>query len=93
MKKILFVLATILGVAFFAPNTAEAGGPRVYVSFGFPGYYYSGGYYCSPGPVYYAPRPYYYRPVRAYYGPRRYYRAKYYRGGYRNYYRGRRYCP
>ena len=91
MKKILFVLATILGLAFFAPNAAEAGGPRVYVSFGFPGVVYpAGGYYCDPAPVYYAPRPYYYRrPVRAvYYGePRRYYRT-----GYRNYYRGRRYC-
>ncbi len=95
MKKMLFVLAAICGLAFFAPEAAQAGGPHVSVSFGVPVpvvVYPSRGYYCDPAAVYYydrAPRRYYRRPVRAVYRdePRRHYRT-----GYRSYYRGRRYC-
>ncbi len=36
MKKILFVVAAILGLAFVSPDGARAGGPHVSVSFGVP---------------------------------------------------------
>ncbi len=93
MKKILFVLAAILGLAFFSPDGAQAGGPRVSVSFGVPVPVVvvpSRDYYYDPAPVYYeeyAPRRYYRRPARAVY------RGRPVRSGYRDYYyRGRRYC-
>lgn len=95
MKKILLVAAAILGLAFVSPDGAQAGGPRVSVSFGVPVpvpvvVVPARGYYYEPAPVYYeeyAPRRYYRRPVRAVY------RGRAIRTGYRDYYyRGGRYC-
>ena len=94
MKKTLLVLAAILGLAFFSPDRAQAGGPRVSVSFGIPVPVVvvpSPGYYRDPAPVYYdydeyAPRRYRRRSVRTEY------RGEPVRSGYRDYYRGRRYC-
>ncbi len=94
MKKILFVVAAILGLAFVSPDGARAGGPRVSVSFRVPlpvVVVPSRGYYYEAAPVYYeydeyAPRRYYHRPVRTVY------RGRVVRSGYRDYYRGGRYC-
>jgi hypothetical protein len=69
MKKFLILLAAVAGIAFVAPQPAQAG-PRVAVTVGVP---------LPPvpvpvvrrGPVFVGPGPFCRAPIRRFYGPRR----------------------